>query len=121
MEKMQKGDAKAEFLQKANFVGSRTVANFTTVMATMTVHVFPTCAYCDQRQYLQRYLRKSPEMKVQSFTTRLIWMNTYLLYFTPDRSGQLVISLPDGNIKEILYHTLPNTWKKKMMNRDITI
>ena len=39
MERVLKGDAKAEFLQKANLVGSRTVANFTTVMATMTVHL----------------------------------------------------------------------------------
>ena len=47
MERVLKGDAKAEFLQQANLVGSRTVANFTTVMVTMTVHVFPTYAYCD--------------------------------------------------------------------------
>ena len=42
MERVLKDDAKAEFLQQANLVGSRTVTNFTTVMATMTVHVFPT-------------------------------------------------------------------------------
>ena len=40
MERVLKGDAKAEFLQQANLVGSCTVANFTTVMATMTVHIF---------------------------------------------------------------------------------
>ena len=45
MERVLKGDAKAEFLQQANLVGSCTVANFTTVMATMTVHAFPTYAY----------------------------------------------------------------------------
>ena len=49
MEMVMKGDAKAEFLQQDNLVGSCTVANFTTVMATMTVHVFPTYAYRDQR------------------------------------------------------------------------
>ena len=42
MERLLKGDAKAEFLQKANSVGSSTVAYFSTVMTTMTVHVFPT-------------------------------------------------------------------------------
>ena len=52
MERVLKGDAKAEFLQKANLVGSHTVANCTMVMATMTVHVFPTYAYCDQRGYI---------------------------------------------------------------------
>ena len=43
-------------------------------------------------------------MKVQSFTTRLIQLNTYLLYFLPDRPGQLVTSLPDDDIEETLYH-----------------
>ena len=115
IERMLKGDAKAEFRQQANLVGSCTVANFTTVMATMTVHVFPTYAYRDQRRYMQRYLKKPPDMKVRSFTTRLIQLNTYLPYFPPDRPGQLVTSLPDDDIKEILYHAMPNMWKKKMV------
>ena len=42
MLRVLKGDAQAEFLQQANLVCSCTVTNFTTVMATMTVHVFPT-------------------------------------------------------------------------------
>ena len=110
-----KGDAIAKFLQKANLVGSCTVANFTTVMATITVHTY---AYCDKRRYMQSYLRKPPEMKVRSFTTRLIQLNTYLPYFPPDRPGQLVTSLPHDDIKGILYHAMPNTmWKKKMVEK----
>ena len=58
MERVLKDDAKAEFLQKANLEVSRTIANFTMVMATMTVHVFPTHAYRDHRRCMQRYLRK---------------------------------------------------------------
>ena len=50
MERVLKENAKAEFLQQANFVCSNTVANFTITTATKTVHVFPTFAYCDQRQ-----------------------------------------------------------------------
>ena len=49
MERVLKGNAKAEFLQQDKLVGSCTVNNFTTAMATMTVHVLPTYAYCDQR------------------------------------------------------------------------
>ena len=48
MDRVLKDDAKVEFLQQADLVGSRTVANFTAVMATMTVHVFPTYTYRDQ-------------------------------------------------------------------------
>ena len=112
MEKVLKRDTKAEYLQKPNLVGSQTVANFTTVMATMTIHIFPTYAYCDQRQYMQRYLRKPPDMKVCPFTTSLIQLNTYVPYFLLDRSGQLFTSLPDDDIKEILHHAMPKTWEK---------
>ena len=102
-----KGDAKAEFLQQANLIHIHTVANFTMVMVTMTVHLFPIYAYCDQRQYMQRYLRKPPEMKVRSFTTRLIQLNIHMPHFPPDCPGQLVTFPPDDGIKEILYYTMP--------------
>ena len=54
-------------------------------------------------------------MKVRSLTTRLIQLNTYLPYFPPDHRGLLVISLPDDDIKKILYHTMQSTRKKKMI------
>ena len=54
-------------------------------------------------------------MKVKSFTTRLIQLKTYLLYFPPDHPGQLVTSLPDDDIKKILYYAMPYTWIKKMV------
>ena len=56
-------------------------------------------------------------MKVWSSTTRLIQLNTYLLHFPPDHSGQLVTSLPDDDIKGMLYQPMPNTWKKKMVEQ----
>ena len=37
--------------------------------------------------------------------------------FLPDRLGQLVTSLSDDDIKEILYHAIPNMWKKKMVEQ----
>ena len=52
MERALKYDAKAEYLQKSYLIGSHTVANSTSVMATMTVHIFPTYAYGDQRRYM---------------------------------------------------------------------
>ena len=53
-------------------------------------------------------------MKAWSFTTRLIQLNKYLLYFLQNRPDQLVTSLPDDDIKEILYHAMPNMWENKM-------
>ena len=56
-------------------------------------------------------------MKVPTFTIRVIQLNTYLLYFLPDRPGQLVTSPNDDDIKEMLYHAMPNTWKEKMVQQ----
>ena len=58
LETVLKGGAITEFLQQANLVNSCTVPNFTIVIETMTVHVLPTYVYCDQRSYMQRYLKK---------------------------------------------------------------
>ena len=120
MGRVLKGDARLGFLQKTNLVVSCTISNFTTEMASMTVHVFPTYAYGDKRQYMQRYLRKLPGMKVWMFTTRLIHLNIYLLYFLPNHPDQLVTSLPDDDIKKILYHTMPNTREKKMVEQEFS-
>ena len=53
-------------------------------------------------------------MKVRTFTTRLIQLNNYLLYFPPDYIGQMVTALPDDEVKEFLYYVMPNSWRKKM-------
>ena len=108
MERALKGEAKAEFTQKANLVQSCTIGNFTTVMATMTMHIFPVLAYQDQKRYIHRYLRKSTTMKVRTFTTRLMQLNNYLPYFPPDCIGQMITALPDDTVKEMLYHAMPN-------------
>ena len=50
MERVLKGNIKAEFPQQADSVGSCIVTNLTMLMATMTVHIFSTFAYCDQKQ-----------------------------------------------------------------------
>ena len=114
MVRVLKGDAKAEFTQKVNLVGSCTAGNFTTVMATMTVYIFPVLAYQDQKQYMYRYLRKPKKIQVHTFTSRLLQLNNYLPYFPPDYIGQMVTALPADEVKEILYHTMPNSWRKKM-------
>ena len=118
MERILKGDAKAEFTQQANLVKSCTVGNFTTVKSTVTKHIFPVLAYQDEKRYVYWYLRKSKTMKVCSFTTRLIHLNNYLPYFPPNHIGQMVTDLPDDEVKEILYHTMPNLWRKKMNKQE---
>ena len=56
-------------------------------------------------------------MKVHIFTTRLIQLNNNLPYFLPDCVGQMVTALPGDEVKEILYHAMPNSWRKKMIKQ----
>ena len=77
MERVLKGDAKVILLQQATLVGSHLGANLTTVLTTINVHSFLTYTYCDQKRYMQRYLRKPTDIKERAFTTRLIQLNMY--------------------------------------------
>ena len=56
-------------------------------------------------------------MKVHTFTTRLLQVNTYFAYFLPDHSGQPVAPLSEHKVKENIYQAMPNMWKKKMMEQ----
>ena len=63
------------------------------------------------------YVKKPPDVKVQTIMSRIIQLDTNLPYFPPDCQSQLVTSLPDDDIKEILYHAMPNMWEKKMVEQ----
>ena len=108
MERVLKGDAKVYCTQQADLVGSCMVGNFTTVMATMTVHIFSVLSYQDQKRYMYRYLRKPKTTKVRTFITWLVQLNNSLPYFSLDSVGQIVTA------REILYNAMPNLLKKKM-------
>lgn len=108
------GDAKAQFEAQTGHFGAQNPRNFKSVMAAMTVHVFPRYALRDQKRYLQRYLEKPLKMKVRKFVTRLTELNHYLDSFPPDSPGQQVEKLPDHEIKEILFYAMPKSWQKRM-------
>ena len=42
-------------------------------------------------------------------------MNTYLEEFLPDTEGQETAPLPADEIMDIIYHSMPTMWKKKMI------
>ena len=108
------GDAKAQFEAQTGHFGTQTAGNFKSVMAAMTVHVFPRYALRDQKRYLNRYLEKPLKMKVRKFVTRLTQLNHYLESFPPDSPGQQVQKLPDHEVKEILFYAMPKSWQKSM-------
>ena len=54
-------------------------------------------------------------MRISALTMRLMQLSTYLSYFPPYCSGQQVAPLSDNEVKRILYHTMPSSWKKKIV------
>ena len=56
-------------------------------------------------------------MKLPSFISRLQELNAYLEEFLPDTDGQETVPLPADNIINIIYHSIPITWKHKMIEQ----
>ena len=44
-------------------------------------------------------------------------MNAYLAQFPPDTEGQETAPLPADEIMDIIYHSMPTTWKNKMIEQ----
>ena len=83
----------------------------------MTKHTFPSYAFREQKRYLRRHLVKPRSMKLCSFISRLQELNAYLEEFLPDTEGQEIAPLFADEIMDIIYHSMPNTWKNKMIEQ----
>ena len=55
-------------------------------------------------------------MKLCSFVSRVQQLNTYLEEFPTDVEGQETSPLPANKIMDVIYHSMPPTWKNKMTN-----
>ena len=56
-------------------------------------------------------------MKLRGFISWLQELNAYLEEFQPDSEGQETASLPADGIMDIIYHSMPITWKNKMIEQ----
>ena len=88
MERVLMNDAKTELQARTKEIRTSSKDNFNDIMRALSAHMFPTFAYCDQKRYMTRYLRKFYNWKVRIFTTSLIQLIDYLTYFTEDFQGQ---------------------------------
>ena len=77
----------------------------------MTKHAFPAYAFRVQKRHLRRHLVKPRSMKLRNFISRLQELNAYLEEFPSDTEGQETASLPADEILDIIYHSMPTTWK----------
>ena len=116
-ERLWIGDAKATFNQAALDIDRRTVDNFNKVLAEMTKYSLPIYAFHEQKRYLCRNLVKPRSMKLHSFTSRLQESNVYLEEFIPDTEGQETAPLSAYEIMNIIYHSMPTTWKNKIIEQ----
>ena len=116
-ERLLSGDAKATFNQFAMDIGICT-DNFNKVLLEMTKHAFPAYAFCKQKRYLHRHQVKSRTIKLYCFISRLQELNVDLEEFLTDTEGQETAPLPIDEIMDIIYHSMPTTWKTMMIEQD---
>ena len=83
----------------------------------MTKHAFPAYAFREQKRYLRRHLVKPRSMKLCRFIIKLQELNTNLEEFPPDTEGQETVPLPADEIMDIIYYSVPTTWKNKMIEQ----
>ena len=68
-------------------------------------------------RFVCRHLVKPRSMKLCSFISRFQELNTCLEDFPPDAEGQETAHLPLEEIMDIIYHSMPITWKNRMMEQ----
>ena len=56
-------------------------------------------------------------MKLRSFISRLQELNANLEEFLPDTEGQETAHIPADEIMHIIYHSMPTTWKNKIIEQ----
>ena len=83
----------------------------------MTKHTFPAYAFREQKRFLRRHLVKPRSMKLRSYISKLQDLNAYLEDFPPDTEGQKTAPLSADEIMDIIYHSMPTTWKNKMIEQ----
>ena len=78
---------------------------------------FQHMPFCEQNRYLHSHLVKSRTIKLCSFVNRLKEENACLEEFPHDTEGQETASLPADEIMGIIFHSMPATWKNKMIEQ----
>ena len=56
-------------------------------------------------------------MKLRSFISKLQELNAYVAEFPPDTQEQETAPLPANEIMDIIYNSIPTTWKNKMIEQ----
>ena len=110
-------DTKANFNPAALDVGIPIADNFNKVLSKMTKHTFPAYTFPEQMRYIHRHLAKLRSMKLCNFIHRLQELNIYLEEFHPDKERQESAPLPADEIIDSIYHSIPTTWKNKMIEQ----
>ena len=116
-EKLLTFDVKATFKQATLDIGICIVHYFNKVLAEITKHAFPAYAFCKQKRYMFRHLVKHRSMKLHNLVSRLQEMNAYFAKFPSDTEGQESANVPAEGIMGITYHSMPTTWKNKMIEQ----
>ena len=94
--------------------GTQTVDHFKLVAADLTAHVLPSKAYVLQKRYMKKFIKKPRDMKIRALVSRVQELNNYLPKFPPPAPETEPGKLPDDELKEIVYISLPSGWQVAM-------
>ena len=97
------------FENSARTAGAETVLNYKAVIKAVTAHILPKKARQKEKRYMQRFLKKSLDMKVKDFVERVVSMNDLQTRF-PDASPTIpATKIPDDKILDLLESAMPIT------------
>ncbi|MCK7490854.1 MAG: hypothetical protein MZW92_02980 [Comamonadaceae bacterium] len=109
-----KGDARRVFETKAAELHKETPNRYTLCVQAVTEHVFPKDALRRQRFYLRRNVHLTRNLTISEFLARFAEINEYLTQFPPFDGDEQKLS--EEEIIEIVYSTIPKTWRCKLMD-----
>ena len=109
-----KGEALQLFEDGVHQHGINTIPGFYQSLQHVTIHLFPTGALMWQKRYMHHTLCKSREITIRNYVVRLREINDKLPRFPPFGDFE-AHKLPEDELIDIVEHSIPNSWHKKMM------
>ena len=100
----------ADFQNAARTEGSKTTQNYKAVIKSVTTHIIPKKALQKQKCYMQRFLKKQPNMKIKDFVEWVITINDLLTCFPDAIPTVPAANMSDNKILNFLESAMPIIW-----------
>jgi hypothetical protein len=95
-----------------------TVEHVDQALAAVTTLVFPFRALENQRNWMNRYMRKPPDLSAALTVSGLTRLNNYLPFFP---GGSMASKFSESELVAILEFSIPTSWRKALDMRGLVI